>query len=511
METLSFQQQIIDKHEFLGSISNGKEIVDNLHIILQYPLTSQGKITGKIIGAKEIFDKVFKLFDDTSGIYSFQLNCTYQTIAENPLLLSINSQHVRVQPIGKSPEHSELPSLTSAKMLEFDQFMNSLIMTYEIAELECEDLQIITTHASIENFPIRRLSFFLAGSSKNWLRNPEGIEFSSFTGEIKHTFKKFNIDLSNIFPYNIEVLPRFFHQKLNGKSVITNVPVLQIITEESEQNLSNEQFIKSGVEIVNNLEILLSFIHKRWTTWYQYELQTKDTEKIYRRVIRECLTEPDELGSLVSDKEIEKFLKVGYENLEKLRKEGFNLSMPIKYFIAGYEARHIEEEFSITFLAFEKLKDLFAEQENCRLNLPKEMFNKFRKKTNLSKLIEETIFMLLRQRQEEEEKIHATAQNIKAKIPDLNHPPLQNVIEKLLAKYGLDWRELYPPSQNKLTLINTRDRLFHTSEEREGMFLLEETERLQAIVGRLLLRMLGWHDISCCPRKDLLAILTNER
>lgn len=512
MKILSFQQEIIDKHEFLGTISNGNETIDNLHIILQYPLATQGKIIGKIIGTRETFNKVYKLFEQSSGIFPFQLNCTYQIKDESQLYLSISSQNVRIQPIGKSPEPANLPSLQSAMILEFDQFQNASTMTYEVAEIECEDLTVFTTHACIEALSTRYLYFFLAGAPKIWLKSPESVEFSSFTGNVKHTFREFNIDLGHIFPYNIKILPRFFRQKQDGATVITSVPVVQITTEESEQDLTDEQFVKNGVIIVNNIELLLSLIYKRWTTWHQYELQTNKSEIIYKRIARECLTELDQLGALVPENRIEQFLQIGYTNLEELRGKGTDISAPIAFFIAGHEARHIEEQFAITFLSLEKLKDLFAAQKGEQLNLVKEDFNKFRKKSKLSTLIEEIVLEILQQKGEQQENIDNTIQNMKDKIPDLNHPPIRSVLEKLLAEYSLDWRELYPLSQQtKLGLINTRDRMFHTSEERDSMFLLEETERLQSLVGRLLLCMLGWTDVSCCPQQDLLNILTNER
>lgn len=516
MESSSYQQEIIDKHEFLGSITNGKETVENLHIMLQYPLTSQGKITGRIVGTKEIFDKVYKLFKDSSGIFSFQLNCIYQTKDNDQFSLSIKSQSVRIQPIGKSHEEAKLPSLQGAMMLELDQFMNNSTMAYDVAEIECENLEIVTIHPPVEELLTRRLTFFLAGASKMWLRDPIKAEissfpeFSSFTGVLKPAFNEFTIDLSHLFPYEIKVLPRFFRQKRNGETIILSVPVLQIITEEAEQTLSDDQFIAAGITIVNNVELLTSFIYKRWTTWHLYELQTNKSEIIYKRVARECLTELDKFGPLVPNHKVENFLKTGYTNLRNLQEKGLNLLTPIAYFIAGHEARHLEEQFAITFLSLEKLKDLFAAQENCQLNLAKEAFNKFRKKSKLSNLIEEIVSEILHMREETEENIDTAVQNIKAKIPDLNHPPLRGVLENLLSTYQIDWKELYPLSQEKLSIINTRDRLFHTSEEREGMFFLKETDRLQALVGRLLLRMLGWDDLSFCPRQDILNSLIEE-
>jgi hypothetical protein len=528
------QQQFIDRHEFLGNISNGHETVENLQIVLHYPLMTQGKITGEIWGTKETFDKVFQLWDktceQTADKYSFRLNCEHelkvkqnhlQSSHRSPFItieippetqkipsLVIESQRVDIQPVIKSDStyHSHLPSIQIAKRLEFNQFVNSHEMFYKIAEIDCEDVKIVTKHDPIENLIERRLSFFLAGNPKIWLRDPDELSFSSFTGKIERTFKQFKINLGENFPGEIEIVPRFFHDQSTRESIIGRVPVLQITTTEPEQSLSNEQFIELGIKTADDLVLLVSLIHKRWATWYLYELQTQDTEQIfYRNVPRESLPELDILGPLVTNDKIEEFLKVGLKNLQRLRAESFNLSMPIAYFIAGHEARHLEEQFAITFLSLEKLKDMFARKEKYDPNLPRSSFEKFRELTGLSKLIEESVPKIENQRED-----HAlTIKNIQDQIPVLNHPPIRFVVEKLLSKYQLDWKELYP-LESKVTLIKTRDKLFHTSAEPNADFLLKETERLQALVGRLLLRLLGWEDISCSPPDYLQDILTKQ-
>ena len=55
----------------------------------------------------------------------------------------------------------------------------------------------------------------------------------------------------------------------------------------------------------------------------------------------------------------------------------------------------------------------------------------------------------------------------------------------------------------RITLIDTRNKLLHSSRDLDIDLLDKETTRLQAIVERFLLRMLGWTDFSALPSKHL--------
>jgi hypothetical protein len=139
------------------------------------------------------------------------------------------------------------------------------------------------------------------------------------------------------------------------------------------------------------------------------------------------------------------------------------------------------------FLSLERIKDMFARKKKLHENLKPKPFKKFA--SFLRPIIKNEITN------------EDAAQKIADKIPELNRPALRTVLELLFEEYAVNWKELYPPG-SKFTLINTRDKLFHSSNAVETEQLFKEELRLQFLLERLILSMLGWNDFSHSPPPD---------
>ncbi len=79
--------------------------------------------------------------------------------------------------------------------------------------------------------------------------------------------------------------------------------------------------------------------------------------------------------------------------------------------------------------------------------------------------------------------------------------PSKLALEDLFASLGVDWKDVYPDG-SRLTLIQTRNLLFHSSSETIYETLEEEAHRAQALVERVILRLLGWEDLSRAPQHE---------
>ncbi|GAH99313.1 unnamed protein product, partial [marine sediment metagenome] len=368
-------------------------------------------------------------------------------------------------------------------------------MSYVVANLNLDDITI-TEHYGPGDSLERHLTFFLAGPRRMWSIH-ETRDFL-FTGEIKNKVHNSKIELNEDFPFEIEVIPWYFRDKTpapDSCELTVNVLAMHFKTEESLQHLSNEDFFNSSKALVNDITLLVSFLSRRWITWYQYQLVTKDTTKTYVRRTRECITnELDWNDTFIAPHQSREFLKIGLTNLRKLRAEGFNLFMPIVYFVSGNEAKYVEEQFTILFLSLERIKDMFALKEDFRKNLPNKAFKK------LGSLVSGVI-----KKNVESSKVFG---RIQAKIPELNRPSLRFLLESLFDRHNIDWRDIYPPASD-FTLIKTRDELFHSSRELNVDLLVKELRRLQVVIQRLLLRMLGWVDLSHSPTNFIKKRLTS--
>lgn len=92
--------------------------------------------------------------------------------------------------------------------------------------------------------------------------------------------------------------------------------------------------------------------------------------------------------------------------------------------------------------------------------------------------------------------------SLEQKLPELNRRAFAEQLEQLLHEYDVAWRDLYPPAAElpRPRFIGLRDKLVHTGAVESLPALELEIIRLQGLVERILLRMLGWQDITHAPR-----------
>lgn len=465
MEDLLPKQSFFARHEFEGNLSKRDEVADKLHVVVQYSLIKEGEIVGKVLGTGKTFKKLGRLLN-LPGPY---LKLTSEKIEH--ITTDIFSDKVLL----RKTTHRVWPPGYGERMISI------------VSDLIFENITI-TEHYGTSDSLERHLTFFLAGPRRLWQVHED--RKLSFTGEIKSKVQNSKIELNADLPFEIEVVPSYFYDKTlapDNHELTTKVLVLHLKTKESVEQFSNEDFVNSGKSLADDLTLLVSFLSRHWVTWYRYELQTSDILETYVRRTRECST--NELGwddTLVEWREAREFLKVGFRNLRKLRAEGLDLSMPIVYCVSGNEAKYLEEQFTTFFLSLEKIKDMFAlkPKKHLRENLPDKAFKKLR--SLISDVIEKNV------------ESSEVVERIQTKIPELNRPSLRFVLESLFHRYNVDWTDIYPQASG-FTLIKTRDELFHSSRALNIDLLVKELHRLQAIIERLLLRMMGWDDLSRSP------------
>ncbi len=87
---------------------------------------------------------------------------------------------------------------------------------------------------------------------------------------------------------------------------------------------------------------------------------------------------------------------------------------------------------------------------------------------------------------------------LKDKIPELNRPSISSQLSWLCDSFDVSWRDLYPADIDleQPRFIRTRNEIFHSNSPIDGRFVLREAYRVSALFERLLLRALGWTDLS---------------
>ncbi|MCJ7508309.1 MAG: hypothetical protein MUO85_06205 [candidate division Zixibacteria bacterium] len=457
------KEPFFDRIEFKGNLTKHDEVADGIHFVVQYPLSKQGEVVGKAFGDRSTYRRLERIFTLPERLFKLTSE------KHEDIIWEIYSEKVLVPRItGRGCPTGYGEGITS-----------------QVADLRFMDLTIIQ-HTSPSESQERHLTFFLAGPRTAWAIYQT--RERSFTGETRIEVGNSKIELNEPFPFEIEVVHWYFYDKAStheNTELSTDVLALHLKTDKTVANLSNEDFIGLGRALADDLTLLISFMSKRWVTWFRYELATNDGIKTYIRRTRECGTrEVDPEDCLVELYKAREFLKIGLTNLRKLRSEDFDLSMPIVYFVSANKNKYLEEQFTTYFLSLERVKDMFAKEEKLQKNLPNTAFEKLR--SSIGDLVDGQV------------KSSDVCDRIRTKILELNRPSLRYVLESLLSKYGVIWEDLYPAAA-QFTLIKTRDELFHSSREIDIDLLVKERDRLRALLERILIRMLGWEDLSRSP------------
>jgi hypothetical protein len=463
MNDLIPQRVFMKRNECIGSLRCGQNSVENLHLVVQYPLVRQGAIAGHIIGKADTYIQLAKLFN--LGTERLQ----FLSRTDIPFLYEIGSDKLHLRSVQRRDIISDPGHEAS----------------YVVAELDFENLSIREEREQSKASP-RQIVFYLAGPRMLW----RVMEHSSFvlegdTPRIIHN----PVQLNHEFPFSLKIFLEEFRDKepMGGTySVTTDVLCLHFESNVPPEHLSDQDLLTECCKLADDLALLVSFASRSWVTWFRYQVFDSRGHKEYIRVTREASVR--EIGyhsTLVEEGKAWEFFRSSLTELRKLRTDGFDLSLPIMYFISAMEATYTEEKFATLFLCLEKLKDMFVHAaDRLKSILPPSDFDTLvdRLKPIIKDLVPDNQTRCL----------------IYPKLKELNRPSLKSVLHKMFDKYGIEWSDVYPKGSN-FTLIKTRDGLFHSSSEPDTEFFVKEYERLRVLVERMILAILSWHDYSRSP------------
>jgi hypothetical protein len=310
-----------------------------------------------------------------------------------------------------------------------------------------------------------------------------------FTGERKVKNRNIEIEIDDTLPFSIEIKPFYFHDKSPLPEVYemtSRVLALEFSTTLPVEEFSNNEFVNQSKSVADELILLVSFMSRSWIIWYMYNAITSEYRMKHVRRTRGIInTRYSRHDTLIKHGNGREFLKTAFSNMKKLRSEGIEISLPISYYLSGLGAKYTEQQFTDLFLSLECVKDLHAQcNADFRSNIDPDSF----------KLLTESIKKIVHTEVSDQE----SRRRIYNKLNELNRPALKTVLDKLLSLYNLSYDDLYPCNQD-ISLIKTRDDLFHSSNKPDHDHLIRELYRLRSLIERVLLSMLGWSDHSNSP------------
>lgn len=480
MNTLDIGEEIYprrlfyERDELKGTLSKGTESIEGLQVILQYALNKPGEIVGKVLGTQETTERISALSDLPGPYMSFRAKSRF----ESPYAYKFKSNKVWC----KLLTHRSEPQDASyyAADLAFEE-----IKTEELFD---PSFPFLNNHIA-KDMPRRYISLYLAGPNILW-KTHSTIK-SSCSGNTRVEADVCELTPSNQSLFFARVVPWFFSDPCDDPfnyNLQTNIDALFLEPKADEVPL-DDAFVSLGQSLAEDLTTVASIGSRSWVVWYGYSLRDGDSVVTYRRTTRKPGSSVHSWNSVPVDRNrCSEFLITSLNELRRLRDDNFDLFMPVTHYLDGLGSKTVEQRFTYLFLALEKLKDMYATQKGLAEILDNESFG----------LLRNEIQELVRGKIEDSEK----AEMIINKSRELNRPSTRHILKKLFEDYEIDCSDLYPNCQDTYSYIQMRNDLFHSSRPVDLDRLWRETKRLTYVVERLLLRLLGWNDLSLSPREE---------
>ncbi len=263
--------------------------------------------------------------------------------------------------------------------------------------------------------------------------------------ETRHFYRPLNIDICNLL--NIRVSPEYVSDDGYGFEISDYYPSITVKTNESPKERSDDEFQSLAIEIVNDILRVSSMVAGCWIDWFSWEFYSSDKHVYHVRSSERDYADEIRHDCGERGKFLEGFLAKAVQALRDRRKEKFDLSIPLGNWITA-RTEPPEQKFILYFLALEKLKDMYAKNNE--------------KETE------------------------------KYKYKNSGYH-LWPVLEILLNKYDVEWKNLYPSDKagSRPAFIDFRNALIHSAETICNEVLYYETERTRILLKRLIVKLLG--------------------
>lgn len=457
-------QPFIQRHQFRATLSFKGQSLPDIEVLIDRDDLGRTDPKGHLLGNNDTF-KAIEILDDRRymphGV----------ALAGDEIEATIDIVSLRSRGYGSGP-------------------------TGLVGDFICRDVRL-TFDLGERSSSSRTITFFLAGPPAHWQISymPE-VSYDGTASMKFHHDDTLKPDLP--LPFTVRLRPHFFYAH-SDHSAVAHVQAIEIKTEQPREELSDDDFLRAATEFVDDCCLLVSLVAGSWSTWYGYAFEAGDRLVQTTRQIRRG-PEVDDQDTPVGRWDGRKFLAQAVPALRALRASGKDPRLAMLHAISAREARSLEEEFIRYFFALESLKELHADALDADRVVPENQFRKVRH------AVEAGLQALAADPAAPFTQDHLAA--FRRKLPELNRPAFAEILDRLLAHYALEWRDLYPPDANlpRPAFVGVRDQLVHTGLS-DPKTLELEIIRLQGLVERILLRMLGWEDLHNAPRSRFRLLL----
>jgi hypothetical protein len=359
-------------------------------------------------------------------------------------------------------------------------------------------------HFSFEEVEIRRLfgvrpesarkraQFIMDGPSALWMTYSQQV--LADTGEIENQVHDSSMFLDNV-PEAIEARPHYVYAQPSRKSgsvkEVVQAKLFSVIVDAPGADLrSIEEFMVHSSEIADTLCLLVGFLSKSPIRWFSSTYVDGNILIERHRAAKANSDEPPHWDEVVlSSKCIRQFLSTAFAAFRTAP----IARLPVLYYIWSQSARFVEDRFTVLFFALEKMLSFLDKMhpEPALLSDPE--------LTALWKTVRPSLLSMGKSPEQ--------AGLIQEKRSELKRPPLRHKICRHLRTLSINLDDV-GGDEGLRKMIRVRNRLTHDGEEVPIDEVVFETKRLETIVERMLLRLLGWSGDYHTPTSNNRSILS---
>jgi hypothetical protein len=327
----------------------------------------------------------------------------------------------------------------------------------------------------------RQATFILAGPSRLWLSFASRTH--SYTGDISITHSdpalpldttRDRVSTSPHFVY-VDYLPVKGTPRQTGQAELFSL----VVDDAFELERNGTAFIADSTALVEKLCLLMSFLSKAYITWFTCNYS--DGSEVLQSYLNVRTTEaeaPDFEEVILETEDIRPFINQALAGYDKSTAAGFDLRIPMLYYIWAQSSRFVEDRFTTLFFTLEKLLSSLDERDPEDDLLTAQ---------ELSKL-----WKVMRPALEEMGKTPYQIDLVLAKRAELKRSPLMHRIERHLNALEISVTDIGGAAGLR-KMAAVRNLLAHEKGEVPIETVIYETHRLVTVVERVFLKLLSWN------------------
>ncbi|MFH1686613.1 MAG: hypothetical protein ABIE70_03725 [bacterium] len=435
-------------------------------VILEYSSTGEGSVRGYVLGAANVRKRLAKLVEISQGYLKFKAN---------------------------QPGRKDISYSSSSATLTFSSDSIGLLfgpslpesMPRRVAEIRFTDLALFETNYFGDDARFEPIRFTYAGDT-NFLMalflapNPnQSFDYRAERHEVE-------IALPQCFACKLVITSTFQHEWEDSGQTRLSKQVFGLELTPLQVDSTEEAPPLKLLTLANHVAQVASFMGGQKTRWTRAQWPDGKARITMLLNAPSASTEIDKYRSYPTrlfdwPREL---LAKALTALMHTEEDAEDIAAVIDYLVQGEGQTEPGNRFALFFFALERLKNLYSREKGLDAIFDSTEFKPIKRavKQALSECIT----------------VESKHEAVLAKLGELNRWPSRAVIEKMMASWQVTLFDLYPPGQ-KITLFNTRNLLMHSNPKLDANQLYSDQERLKVLVQRLILRCLGWEDLSKTP------------